>query len=118
MGESMADVPNDHQLFINGKFSPAHDHGTFESIDPSTGQPWGRFSAASAADVDDAVWAADRAFNDGEWPQLAVSERARLLRLLGDAVRDNAARLAELETTDNGKAIRQTRGELAITPQW
>jgi (Z)-2-((N-methylformamido)methylene)-5-hydroxybutyrolactone dehydrogenase len=114
----MADVPNDHQLFINGKSVFARDHGTFDSIDPSTGRPWGTFSAASADDVDDAVAAADRAFNEGEWPRLAVSERARLLRLLGDAVRDSAAGLADLETTDNGKAIRQTRGELAITPQW
>jgi acyl-CoA reductase-like NAD-dependent aldehyde dehydrogenase len=107
-----------HQLFINGAFVPAQRGGTFESINPCTGRPWALFSAATRPDVESAVGAAFAAFHRGPWTQMAPSDRAALLRRLGDAIADNAAELAELETTDNGKAIRQTRSELAITPQW
>ena len=47
--------------------------------------------------------AADRAFNDGDWPELTPSERGRLLWKLGDLVIANAPRLAEIEQRDNGK---------------
>ncbi len=107
-----------HDLFIDGASTPAADGATFESEDPSTGRPWGLFADASAEDVDRAVGAAAAAFESGRWSRMAAGERAHALRLLGSALADEAAELAELETTDNGKPIRQTRGELANTPHW
>src|SRR4029077_7812899 len=66
---------------------------------------------AMAADVDRAVSAARRAFEDrtGSWRKLSASERGRLLWKLSDLVENNIDELAELETLDNGKPIFESR---------
>jgi acyl-CoA reductase-like NAD-dependent aldehyde dehydrogenase len=104
-------------MYIDGKWSPAASGETFDSIDPFTGAPWARAQAAGEADVDRAVAAARRAF-EGSWSRTSGSERARLLRRLADLVLEHADRLAEIETTDNGKLIRETRGVMRLVPDY
>ncbi|RWL95535.1 aldehyde dehydrogenase [Mesorhizobium sp.] len=97
--------------YIDGQFAEAAS--TFESIDPSTGLPWATMPAASVADVDRAVEAAHRALRSGPWAAMTATARGKLLVKLGDLVAANAGRLAELETRDTGKIIRETRAQIA-----
>jgi aldehyde dehydrogenase (NAD+) len=85
---------------------------TFESIDPYEGTPWARVAEASEQDVADAVKAARLAFDEGEWRMMSGSTRARLIRKLGEAIADHAEELALLETRDNGKLLREMRGQV------
>ncbi|RWA65928.1 aldehyde dehydrogenase [Mesorhizobium sp.] len=97
--------------YIDGAFVEAA--ATFDSIDPSTGTPWATMPAAGVADVDRAVEAAHRALRSGPWASLTATARGKLLVRLGDLVAANAGRLAELETRDTGKIIRETRAQIA-----
>ncbi|MER8926026.1 aldehyde dehydrogenase [Mesorhizobium sp. M0859] len=97
--------------YIDGSFVEVA--ATFDSIDPSTGAPWAKMPAASSDDVDRAVEAAHRALGSGTWPAMTATARGKLLVRLGDLVVANADRLAELETRDTGKIIRETRAQIA-----
>ncbi|MER8972328.1 MULTISPECIES: aldehyde dehydrogenase [unclassified Mesorhizobium] len=97
--------------YIDGSFVEVV--ATFDSIDPSTGAPWAKMPAASSDDVDRAVEAAHRALGSGTWPAMTATARGKLLVRLGDLVVANADRLAELETRDTGKIIRETRAQIA-----
>ena len=96
--------------FIDGGFD--EPSATFDSVDPSTGEPWASMPAATEADVDRAVEAAHRALRSG-WATMTATARGKLLVRLGDLVVANADRLAELETRDTGKIIRETRAQIA-----
>ena len=72
---------------------------------PYTGATWATIARGTAADVEAAVTAADRAFNDGAWPAITPSERGRLLWRLGELVQANAEKLALIEQRDNGKLM-------------
>lgn len=89
----------------------------FESVDPFQGAPWATAVDSTAQDVDRAVEAA-RAALDGEWGQLSGSERAKLMRRLADLVVRDVDRLADLEMRDNGKLLRDIRGQVAYVAEW
>ncbi|MER9892758.1 aldehyde dehydrogenase [Mesorhizobium sp. M0119] len=97
--------------YIDGSFVEVA--ATFDSIDPSTGAPWTTMPAASSDDVDRAVEAAHRALRSAPWAAMTATARGKLLVRLGDLVVANADRLAELETRDTGKIIRETRAQIA-----
>ena len=104
------------QHYIDGAFE---DGGkTFDSLDPATGAPWARMPDAGAVDVDRAVRAADRAFNAPEWAGLTASARGKLLLRLAELVAEAAPRLAEMETRDTGKIIRETRAQIAYVADY
>ena len=101
----------DYGLFIGGKLAePASGEGR-ELIEPATGDPLARAAMAGEADVDRAVEAARDAL-DGDWGKTPGTERARLLHALADAIGDNRAELAELESRNVGKAISSVKAEL------
>lgn len=81
---------------------------TFATRDPSTGEVLGRVPAARAADVDRAVRAAAQAFRSKSWSTLSPASRARLLTCLADRVEADARTLAELDSLDMGKPIRES----------
>src|SRR5213078_4210616 len=58
----------DGRLFIDGQWSESSDGGTWTHVHPATNEEVARFSTAGAADVDRAVHAARRAFDEGPWP--------------------------------------------------
>ena len=91
---------------------------TFESIDPSTGRPWAIMPAANQKETEAAVEAADRAFNRADWRDLTATQRGKLLTRLGDLVAEHAPRLAELETRDTGKIIRETRAQIGYVAEY
>ena len=97
------------QLLIDGQWVESAQ--TFDTINPATGEILTQISEATPAEVDRAVTAARRAFEDrtGPWRKLSASERGRLLWKLSDLVEKNIDELAELETLDNGKPIVESR---------
>ncbi|MCW3041370.1 MAG: Betaine-aldehyde dehydrogenase [Solirubrobacterales bacterium] len=91
------------QLLIDGEMVDAADGGTFETIDPGTGQVLTTVAHGKAEDVDRAVRAARRAL-DGPWKTMTPSERGRVIHRLGDLIAENLDELAEIDSLDNGKA--------------
>jgi len=91
-----------HRLLIGADWVEAADGRTFESIDPSSGEPICSVAQAGAEDVDRAVRAA-RAALEGPWATMPAAGRSRLISTLADLVEANAEELAELEALDNGK---------------
>ena len=83
----------------------------FDTINPATGEVLTQIAEASHADVDRAVVAARRAFEDrsGAWRKLSSSERGRMIWKLADLIEKNIDEFAELETLDNGKPIFESR---------
>lgn len=104
------------QQYINGEFEDGS--GRFESLDPATGKPWAEMPEAREADVDRAVDAAETALLDGPWPAMTATQRGKLLHRLADLVAANAPRLAELETRDTGKIIRETSAQIAYVADY
>ncbi|MHB8672990.1 MAG: aldehyde dehydrogenase [Candidatus Limnocylindrales bacterium] len=105
------------RLFIDGDWVAAHGSTTYESIDPSTGDPWAEIVQGDATDVDRAVEAARSALS-GPWGRMAASERGRLIYRLAALVENNVDRLAELESRDNGKPLRDARDEVSRAADW
>ena len=101
-----------YKMLIGGEWVDSRSHETFESVDPFTGKPWAVVPRADASDVDLAVRAAREAFDSGPWRRMTGVERARLMRRLAELIAANAERIAVVETTDNGKLIREMEGQL------
>jgi (Z)-2-((N-methylformamido)methylene)-5-hydroxybutyrolactone dehydrogenase len=107
----------EYRLYVNGLNEPSGSGRTYQSIDPFTGQPWAVVADGDHADVDRAVAAARRALA-GPWAALTPTQRGKLLRRLGDLIVNNAQRLAEIETRDSGKLLREMGGQLTALPEW
>lgn len=108
--------PNRFQLYVDGAF--VDGQGSFESVDPSTGDPWATMPAAGPVDVDRAVSAAHRALFDPAWADLTATARGKLLARLADLIAEHAGTLAELETRDTGKIIRETRAQVGYVAEY
>ncbi len=105
-----------NKLLIDGKWVAASSGRTFETINPATGEVIANVAEADKADVDKAVVAARREFEDGPWSKLSATARGRLLNKLADLIERDSDELAELETLDNGKPIRDSKGaDLPLT---
>ncbi|MFZ8997506.1 MAG: aldehyde dehydrogenase family protein [Ilumatobacteraceae bacterium] len=100
-------------MFIDGEWVGARDGGTFETLDPSTGAVLASVPRAREADVDRAVAAARRTFDDGTWGSaVAERERARILLRMSALVSERRDELAELEVRDCGKPIADARADI------
>ena len=107
----------DYQLFINGQSMDAASGETFETIDPSTGQAHATVARAGRRDVDRAVAAARAAFEDGRWSGLKPERRAAVLQAVAARLKEQAARLVDLEVRDSGGTVRKTRSApVAVIP--
>ncbi|WP_064685047.1 aldehyde dehydrogenase [Rhizobium bangladeshense] len=104
------------QHFIDGEFSDGE--AFYPSIDPATGAVWAEMPEAREADVDRAVNAAEKALYQSPWPKMTATQRGKLLYKLADLVAANAQILAELETRDTGKIIRETSAQIAYVAEY
>lgn len=104
------------QQYIDGRFEDAG--ATFPSIDPATGEDWAMMPEARSGDVDRAVEAAHRALHGGAWPSMTPTARGKLLMRLADLTATNAQALAEVETRDTGKIIRETSAQIAYVADY
>ena len=93
------------KLLINGEWVASASGKTFDAIDPATENVICQLAAGEKEDVDRAVKAARRAFDDSAWSRMRPVERERLMLKLADLIEHNAEELAELESLDNGKLV-------------
>ena len=106
------------RLFIGGEWVAAHSGRRIELVDPASEEIWAEVAEADAVDVDRAVQAAAAAM-DGPWTRkLTASERGGLIHRLAELVRAEAGALAEVESRDNGKPIRDTLNEMRRAADW
>ena len=98
--------PRRYQLFIDGKWTDAESGKIFKTPNPATGTTLAEVAEADKADIDKAVRAARRAY-EGPWSKVSARDRGRLLYKLSRLIEAHAQELAELETADNGKPIRE-----------
>jgi (Z)-2-((N-methylformamido)methylene)-5-hydroxybutyrolactone dehydrogenase len=106
-----------HRMLIGGEWVEPQSGEWFETVNPFTAAPWALVPRGNAADIDRAVTAARTAYY-GDWRKLNATARGALLRRLADLIAAEADRLAEIETTDNGKLIAETRTQMKYIPQW
>ena len=106
-----ADLPAKIQHYIDGEFVDSIEGGTFDVLDPVSNETYVQAAAGNEADVDRAVAAAKRAFDEGPWPRMLPRERSRVLHRIADIVESRDARLAELEAFDSGLPITQALGQ-------
>ncbi|HUV10959.1 MAG TPA: aldehyde dehydrogenase [Acidimicrobiia bacterium] len=90
------------QLFIGGEWVKPEGTGVIEVISPHTEEVIGSVPDASPADIDKAVAAARRAFDDGPWPRMTPEERAEGLKRLSGALQSRAQDIADLISSQNG----------------
>ncbi|MBM9593872.1 aldehyde dehydrogenase [Roseitranquillus sediminis] len=102
-----------YDLFIDNERVSAPDQERFPAVNPFTGKEWASVPQASDAQVAEAIAAARRAYDSG-WNRTTGYERAKLMHRLADLLDANADRMAEMETTDNGKVIRETRSQMGF----
>src|SRR5437588_12556150 len=98
----------DQPLLIGGKWLDSVSGKTFPTLNPATGEVICQVAEGDKADIDLAVKAARKAFEEGPWPKMTASERGRLLHKLADLIETNKEELAALETLDNGKPLRDS----------
>lgn len=97
------------RLLINGEWLEGAKH--FDTMNPATGEVLTQIVEAGSKEVDQAVAAARKAFDDrgGPWRKMSASDRGKLIWKLADLIERNIDELAELETLDNGKPIFESR---------
>jgi phenylacetaldehyde dehydrogenase len=91
------------QLFIDGRWAAAASGKTFETPNPATGETLAHVAEGEAEDINRAVKAARRAFENGPWSTMTTSERGRIIWRIGDLILEHLEELAQLESLDNGK---------------
>jgi phenylacetaldehyde dehydrogenase len=91
------------RMLVNGELVGAASGKTFEVVNPATGAVIANVPEADKADIDIAVAAARRAFDDGAWARVSPSEKGRILWRIADLIERDLEELAELESIDNGK---------------
>ena len=97
-------ISTDRPMLIGGEWVTAASGETFETIDPANGRTLTSVARGDATDIDRAVRAARKAFDDGPWSRMKPNERERLLWRVGDILNERAEDFGQLEALDNGKA--------------
>ncbi|MFD5317747.1 aldehyde dehydrogenase family protein [Streptomyces sp. NPDC127098] len=99
-----------HGLFIDGREQPATDGETMATVDPMTGADLTTIAVAGRDDIDAAVGAARRAFEDPTWGAIRPEQRSRVLNQIADVIEANADELATLDSLEMGGPLMLTRG--------
>jgi acyl-CoA reductase-like NAD-dependent aldehyde dehydrogenase len=97
---------DEYKLYINGQFKDTSEKKTI--INPANGESIAQVCVASKDDIDAAICAARLAFDKGQWPKLTLKERKNFLLRISQGILDKASELANLETLNNGKPIKES----------
>ena len=108
-------VPLRHtdRFFIDGEWVTPSSDATFDVIDSGTEQVYFRVPEAQAADIDRAVTAARRAFDEGPWPFMAHAERAEFLRGIANGLRGRAEDIGQIWPRESGALYLMARRSAA-----
>ena len=96
--------------YIDGAYVPSASGAMFDVLNPATNGVLATVTCGGADEVERAVSAARRAFDEGPWPRMKASERAAVLRKIAATIRDNADELITREVADIGMPIAQMKG--------
>ena len=102
-------LDREYAMLIDGEWVAASSGRTFRCVDPFTEESWGEVPEAEPADVDRAVRAARRAFDDDGWPRRPAAQRAALLRRLAQLIETHADALTYQQIRENGKLVSEMR---------
>ena len=97
----------DLKMFINGEWRDSQNKAKRNIINPATGEIFAEAAEGSVEDAKEAIQVAKETFESGIWSDLAPVERAAYLFKIADKIDEKAEELAELETMDNGKPLRE-----------
>lgn len=97
-----------HELFIDGKFIPPATGKYFDSINPATEERLTEIALGGEQDVDRAVKAARRAY-DEVWSKMSGRERGKYIYRIARIIQEKSRELAVLESMDGGKPLKETR---------
>jgi phenylacetaldehyde dehydrogenase len=100
-------------MLIDGQWTQAESGETFETVNPATGSVLAAVASGGPADVDRAVAAARRAFEQRSWADMNPHDRTLVLLRIADAIEANSEELATLESLDGGIPIAVTRAMVA-----
>ncbi len=95
--------------FVDGEFVDGASGRTFRSLNPATNTPIAEVAEGTAEDVDRAVRAARRAFDDGSWPRMRAADRARALQRIADIIEQRVDEISLVECLDTGIPYTQIR---------
>ena len=104
--------PVDRLMVVDGDDVEALSGERFSRTSPAHDAVVSTYPQAAPEDVDRAVTAARRAFDEGPWPRASGVERASVLLRVGELIRRDAEELARIEALESGKPISQARGEV------
>ena len=105
---SVVSLKESYGLFIDGKFTDTTDGRTFKTISPATEEVLAEVTEAGPADVDRAVDAARKAYEQ-TWSGMPGKDRSKYLFRIARLIQERSRELAVLESLDNGKPIRESR---------
>src|SRR3954451_16021931 len=97
------------RMFIDGQWVSAVSGASFDTVDPASGRVITSVPRAGIEDVERAVSAARRAFEEGPWRTITPAQRQRLLWKIGEGILARADQFAQLESIDNGKSVAVAR---------
>jgi len=100
------------KLLINNEWVDPVEGGSFDTLNPATGEVIAQVAAAGPKDVDMAVRCARKAVENSFWSRMDAADRGRLMFKLADRIEQEAGELAMLESLNCGKTIRDARGDL------
>ena len=102
-------VGKSHKMLINGKWMDAASGKTFPTYNPATGEVLSNVAEGDKEDINRAVKAARAAFETGPWSKISHSDRSRMIWKLADLLEQHLEEFAQLESLDNGKALKVAR---------
>jgi acyl-CoA reductase-like NAD-dependent aldehyde dehydrogenase len=113
VGELALERPSGH--IIDGAWFTPSSGEWIDVIDPSTSAVFSRIASGTPNDIDQAVGAARNSFASGVWSRTTPAERGRVLWRLSELIRENSEALAQVESRDSGKPVRESREDMAGT---
>ncbi|MDC1033458.1 aldehyde dehydrogenase [Candidatus Pelagibacter sp.] len=105
------------KMYIDGQWVESESGKTIETLNPENNEVWATVPEANAKDVDNAVKAAQNAF-ENSWGKLHPRDRAKYLRTLANNLRENAEHLGTIETIDTGKIFRETKTQASYIAEY
>lgn len=99
-------------VFIDNKWHPSDSGATIDVFAPAEGKVFAQIAAGNARDIDAAVKAARRAFEEGAWGRMDAAERGRLLMRMARLVLDHEDELTAIEARDTSKPMKQARADI------
>ena len=105
-----------YKMYIDGAFVDADSGDRYESLNPYNGEAIASIPQGGRADVDKAVAAARRAFDEGPWPRMSGEERSALIAKAAEILKDRMKDYARIESLDSGGTINKTGADAFLAP--